>query len=1459
MNPRARVRSLSCVLGLSVAALALIASTSTAGGPPAKARPEVDQALARLAAGRSDVQVRRSRRGFLRFIAARRGRGFALSSSVKSAPPEQRAHAFIAAHGTAFGLGQKPDTAIRRVTPRDRVGLEHVRVQQMYRGIPVTGAEMIVHLDGDSVRAANGHLLDVEDIGDLDVTPSLTDVRAQAIAAGVVRDTYSVTAPRLAATRLEVFNRGILDRSDAPTCLAWFVEVQAPGVREYVWVDAQDGSVLLHFNQKPHALNRTIYDGSVTYPGVVVRTEGQPPTGDAEADALYSYLGSAYDYYMNEHGRDSYDGAGAPVVGVAHLSADNAWWNDDDARFEFGNGYPMADDIVAHEFTHAVDDFTANLYYSYEPGALNESFSDMFGETVDLLNSAGNDGPEVRWLFGEDMPGMGAGRDMMEPNAFGNPGRVSDPLFHCEWEDFYGVHYNSAVPSHAYALMVDGGTYNAHTVHGIGLHKAGHIAYRALATYLTSASGFQEASDAFEQACNDLVGQQGIVAADCAEVQHALEAVEMPDARSCHAVYVRIRTAGPGSGKITMLRDPDWVECSPVGACDANFPEGEPIRLLAIADPGSIFSGWAGDGCTGTLGDCRPFVSGDTMEIVAVFDPDGSTHPLNVSMSGSTTGALVTSDPAGISCGTDCSEIYPAGTFVTLTATAAPGSVLAHWGGACSGVGPTCTLAMTGAMNVTAEFGPAPFSVESSLGSGSIMGGAAWGDYDGDGDLDIVLADRGHTIVYRNDGGSFVDIGAPLPVLADGMAVAWGDYDNDGDIDLAVSGNDVAHNDVLKVFRNDAGTFVDSGMTWPGVGETNSLSWVDYDNDGDLDLALSGDGPGPAALLRNDHGVLVNSAITFPPAHDMQWGDYDADGDLDVMVAYYSTGGMDSYSTLYRNDGGTFVDSGMAADPAASPYVAWVDYDSDGHLDLTVNTSPMLHRNVGGELTPVTTDIPDGWDFTWGDADADGDWDLLRLGVPRPTSEWGLAHDSLVIENGPGGIFTPIASGLPEANGAHAYWGDYDNDGRLDLYLHSANAVCRSSHGSLNTPPQPPTSATAVLSADGVRLAWSPGSDAQTPSTGLSYNVRVGTTTFGSEIVSAMSDALTGRRFVASTGNAGSNLFYVLKDLAPGHYYYTVQSVDTSFAGSGFINGSFDYPPSVSTAVQITDDWGTGYCANLTVTNISSASVTGWQSSFALPGGSAATITNLWSFQYTQNGAIANLQPRWFNRTIAAGQSVTGRFCADGPTGAKYDLQVLINGLGQGSVSSNPVGIECGLDCSESYPGGTAVTLTATPDFGSTFLRWEGACSGSQPTCTITMGPGGASTMAFFMPATSSNVTVTPVVAQSQPYYNEEHVRIKNPTALTALSVTIVIQRTPGLWFNGLFNTVGGQIQQSHSETTGAITYSFTLTPGQTVWPGEWTFAAQTNGNGTPHPTSGDTYSVTYTVEGRTYTQTGTF
>lgn len=149
---------------------------------------------------------------------------------------------------------------------------------------------------------------------------------------------------------------------------------------------------------------------------------------------------------------------------------------------------------------------------------------------MDLTNGAGTDTPEARWQIAEDViPGVGI-RNMMDPTLgllTPDPGRMTDPELACSPDDNGGVHTNSGIGNHAYALMVDGGAYNRYTISGIGLTKAGLIAYRTLTVYLTSSSTYLDNYDAMQQSCTDLVGTAGITSADCIEVKKALNSVEM--------------------------------------------------------------------------------------------------------------------------------------------------------------------------------------------------------------------------------------------------------------------------------------------------------------------------------------------------------------------------------------------------------------------------------------------------------------------------------------------------------------------------------------------------------------------------------------------------------------------------------------------------------------------------------------------------------------------------------------------------------------------------------------------------------------------------------------------------------------------------------------------------------------------------------------------------------------------
>jgi Zn-dependent metalloprotease len=514
---------LACGLGL-----ALCAAPGAASERP---RPEVAEALEALnVLAQGTLRVRTSAAtGLVSFLAAPEG-GAIPVFDAPAPTPEARALAFARRHAPAFGLAPDSDLAVVRVSTADAVGMDHVRLQQHHRGVPVTGAEMTLHLRGEGVESVLAKT--VPDLDDVEVVPKLTAGEATTAALREVEKATgrTVTSPR--TVRLEVFNRGLLEGGLGVTRLAFFVEVADEGLREYVWVDARRGVVLLRFSQMPEARNRQVHSANRTpaLPGVLVRAEGAPATGDTDTDTAYDFSGDAYDYFASRHGRDSFDGAGAPIVSTVHFCPEggpcpfpNAAWTG--TQLVYGDGFSRADDVVAHEYTHGVIERTANLFYYMQSGALNESIADIFGETVDLQNGRGNDAPAARWLIGEDVPGVGAIRNMIDPNQFGDPGRSGERQ--CLLSDNGGVHTNSGIPNHGFALMVDGGSYNG-TVLPIGQPKASQIVYRALTHYLTSASNFSDYYNAMRQSCADLVGgASGVTLDDCARVERALDAVEM--------------------------------------------------------------------------------------------------------------------------------------------------------------------------------------------------------------------------------------------------------------------------------------------------------------------------------------------------------------------------------------------------------------------------------------------------------------------------------------------------------------------------------------------------------------------------------------------------------------------------------------------------------------------------------------------------------------------------------------------------------------------------------------------------------------------------------------------------------------------------------------------------------------------------------------------------------------------
>jgi hypothetical protein len=183
-------------------------------------------------------------------------------------------------------------------------------------------------------------------------------------------------------------------------------------------------------------------------------------------------------------------------------------------------------------------------------------------------------------------------------------------------------------------------------------------------------------------------------------------------------------------------------------------------------------------------------------------------------------------------------------------------------------------------------------------------------------------------------------------------------------------------------------------------------------------------------------------------------------------------------------------------------------------------------------------------------------------------------------------------------------------------------------------------------------------------------------------------------------------------------------------------------------------------------------------------------------------------------------------------------------------------------------PAGVTATFNPASTTGTSTLTFAASSTAATGAANVTVtGTSGSlqhstSLTLTVNPATTGTgeVTVTPVINSNSPYFDDEGIKVNNASAITALSISINVQNTGGLAFNGQYNTVGGQITQSHSSTTSVITYQFGLTPGQTLGAGTgWLFDAQMSGTGTAHPTTGDTFTITYTTGGNTFTQSGHF
>jgi Zn-dependent metalloprotease len=266
--------------------------------------------------------------------------------------------------------------------------------------------------------------------------------------------------------------------------------------------------------------NRATYDaGHSEFPsgglGKLVRKEGQGPTGDKAIDAAHDNAGLVHEFYKTVLGRDSIDGAGMQMKSVVHFGQafNNAYWDGEKMTYGDGDGEtfsPLSQglDVVGHEMTHGVTEHTAGLQYKNQSGALNESWSDVFGELIEQWaeNRSGfgtvDAAKGADWLIGEDVFTPGVQGDALRSMKAPGTGYKGDPQpahmkdYKRMSSDNGGVHVNSGIPNKAaYEAAIK-----------IGSEKLAKIWYKALTDYLKPNSSFTDAASATLAAANKLYG-----------------------------------------------------------------------------------------------------------------------------------------------------------------------------------------------------------------------------------------------------------------------------------------------------------------------------------------------------------------------------------------------------------------------------------------------------------------------------------------------------------------------------------------------------------------------------------------------------------------------------------------------------------------------------------------------------------------------------------------------------------------------------------------------------------------------------------------------------------------------------------------------------------------------------------------------------------------------------------------
>lgn len=446
-----------------------------------------------------------------------------------------------------------------RVQEDSLLGMEHRRFRQYHAGLEVIGGEIVQHLRGGILQEIAGEYFL---IAEMDLQPGLN--REQA--ADFFRRSLGDPELRLAGNGLELV---IYPVSDDDLRLAYRVNLARGELFDMMGIiDARSGEVLVTFSNirsgdltigtglgvhgerlklptnfrdgkywlMDEARNRPVKHYTFFKAANQVLTDSDNDwEQDRPSNNVHAYMGLTYHYYYQVFGRKGIDDKNLPIKAIVHQpgDTDNAFWNGntlmmyflDPGKYNFQTAAAL--DVIAHEFSHGVTQFTSDLIYANESGALNEAFSDIMGTAVEFQwQAAGSGFSQADFYMGEDIfNNYGyALRNLVNPNQAGDPCHLEQKkiLPNTEDGDWGGVHTNCTIYGHAFYLLASGGTNPVSNVSvaGIGVDKAAKIYYLAFTAYLTPSSRFIDAANAILKAATSLF------AANSNEMQQAIKSMQ---------------------------------------------------------------------------------------------------------------------------------------------------------------------------------------------------------------------------------------------------------------------------------------------------------------------------------------------------------------------------------------------------------------------------------------------------------------------------------------------------------------------------------------------------------------------------------------------------------------------------------------------------------------------------------------------------------------------------------------------------------------------------------------------------------------------------------------------------------------------------------------------------------------------------------------------------------------------